>query len=58
MRVEQRLSKPVFPTYYTISNSFEEFLINMDKELADWYIIRINDKVRLNMNNTKARYNY
>ena len=22
-------------TYYTISNSFEEFLINMDKELAD-----------------------
>ena len=25
-------------TYYTISSSFEEFLINMDKELADWYI--------------------
>ena len=22
-------------TYYTVSNSFEEFLINMDKELAD-----------------------
>ncbi len=25
-------------TFYTISSSFEEFLINMDKELADWYI--------------------